>query len=198
MLITVTAGFALVERGLASGPSEEREYPTLSDLLSAKKELRSRAMGRYLAAQRELVRQLSAVVHPQTGKTLPRESRGAACFLLGEMRTKDPGALEALVAAAGEYFQDIRLDIPYGISNPGDALIAIGKPAVEPVLDALSEVEGGDRLVALRNVLYGIEGYKCAVLRLRMRIEKESDPARKARLQAVIEYYSGLKATPSH
>ncbi|HUU92412.1 MAG TPA: hypothetical protein VM238_14535 [Phycisphaerae bacterium] len=197
VLITVTAAFALTGAGPGEHAAKEQMYPPLSDLMSEKEAIRSRAIGRFVGAQEELVRQLSEVVHPRTGKTLQRERRASACFLLAKMRTNDPHAIDALLAAIDQHFlPTVIYDIPYGVLDPPEALIAIGKPAVEPVLDELAKTaEGGDRLVLLRNVLYGIEGADCALLRTQAHIDKEADPKKKARLEATLEWLEGLKAS---
>jgi len=174
-------------------------YPKIAELLSENKTVRSQAIRQYVSTQDELSQQLAPIVHPDTGKNLDKELRGNACFLLARIRTKDTNrsAIKALIAAIDESFlPPLISNIPGDILSPGDALIAIGKPAVAPVLDELANTEeGGDKLVALRNVLHGIEGADCALIRIQAHIDKEADPKKKARLKATLEWFEGLKAS---
>jgi len=173
-------------------------YPKIAEMLSEDKTVRSKAIRQYVSTQRELSQQLAQIVHPDTGKNLDRELRGNACFLLARIRGKDSDrrAVKALIAASGESFlPPFMSGYPPYILSPGDALIAIGKPAVEPVLDELANTEEeGDKLVSLRNVLYGIEGDDCALIRIQAHIDKEADPKKKARLKATLEWLEGHKA----
>jgi len=147
---------------------------------------------------------VAAIEAEKHAKNLDKELRGYACFLLAQIRTPDSDrrAIEVLIAAIDENFlPSSGSESPYGILEPPDALIAIGKPAVKPVLDELANTEeGGNKLVRLRNVLYGIEadgieGVDCALIRIQAHIDKEANPKKKARLKATLEWLEGLKAS---
>ena len=196
-LLVATMFVLADEKGKAQ--SSGGGYPKIAELLSEDKTVRSKAIRQYVSTQRELSRQLAQVVHPDTGKNLDRELRGNACYLLARIRTKDSArrAIKALIAAIDEDFLPLRMpDIPFGILNPPDALIAIGKPAVAPVLDELvkTEEDAAKRIGKLRSVLRAIEGDDCALIRIQARIDKEADPKKKARLKATLEWLEGHKA----
>jgi hypothetical protein len=189
------------EKGKAQ--SSGAGYPKIAELLSGDKTVRFQAFLQYESTQDKLSQQLAQVVHPDTGKNLDKELRGNACFLLAQIRTKDSDrrAIEVLIAAIDENFlPPFGSEIPDGILEPPDALIAIGKPAVKPVLDELANTDAeGARLVSLRKVLCiiegdGIEGADCALIRTQAHIDKEADPKKKARLKATLEWLEGLKA----
>ena len=182
----------------ANMPGRRTEYPTVADLTADNVGIRGPAVLKYVKAQKDLAEELGRIVHPNTGKRLSKAQRGSACFLMATMRTPNPKAIAALVAAVDEDFlPPLMSDIPYGILSPADALIRIGKPAVGPVLDELAKAKGEMRIQLLRTVLENVEGIDGALSQVKRRIELEKDTAAKVKLAQTLKYLELRKAEQS-
>ncbi len=170
-------------------------YPEIAEILSKDKKVRSNATWQYWSTHDKLTKELAQVVHPDTGGKLDKELRGTACFLLAVIRTRNRKAIESLIAAIDESFQPaMTSEIAFsGIQDPSRALIAIGRPAVAPMLDELANTEDKQKTASLRRVLQVIEGVDCALIRVQAHINKEADPKKKARLKATLKYFEDRK-----
>lgn len=157
-------------------------------MVSTKAPVRTRATIEYLAARKDLAHRLAEIVHPKTGNHLDNMARAQACFVLAKSRISNREVIEALIASLGSTFITDKHDITYGVLNPADALVAIGKPAVGLVLHALAKEKVENRLQILCSVLDGIEGPRCAIVRIDEFIQREKSPERISRLKKSRKY----------
>lgn len=194
MIITAIVAATLARDAEPKRAREAGKFPPVSDLVSKDATVRNQAMVEYLGARKELMRKLAAIIHPKTGHNLSRKQRGSACFVLGKLRTTDQTAITALIAVIDEHFITRIKRIPFGLMNPASALIAIGKPAVAPVLDELANTEDKQKTASLRRVLEAIEGIDCALIRVQAHVDKEANPKKNARLKMTLKYFEERKA----
>jgi len=189
-MVAVTA-FSSAQDREARGDAQKREqYPELAALLSKNETVRTRAMGKYLAANRALVAELTETIVSREKRDTSKVQLANACYLLGSLRTDNPDAIAALVSVVDSSFLPLFIyDSPFAQCNPQGALVCIGKPAVRPVLEALAKEKAKKRIKALRGVLNAIEGPECAIVRSNTYRDEEKIPERKARLRESRDYF---------
>jgi K319L-like, PKD domain len=185
------AAFSSAQNREARGDAQKREqYPELAVLLSKNERVRTKAMVKYVLANRALVAELIETIVSREKRDTSKVQLANACYLLGKLRTDNPDAIAALLSAVdADFLPKLMLRIPFGQSNPQEALVYIGKPAVRPVLEALAKEKAKKRIEALRWVLNAIEGPECAIVRINTFLDEEKSPERKALLRESREYF---------
>lgn len=200
----VTAG-VLVALGLLGGTNAIRaqtsDYPNelIQQLRSPNVEVQERAKGKIFQDRAQLIAGLIQFLEdldPDKVKA-GQHSVVTAIEVLGELRAGE--AVDALAkyltfrATDEEIIR--RIELPEEIYPAVGALIRMGRPAIDPVIDALSESKNDDP-VLLRNCVRIIvavgelrrEGYRLARYHLNMLIKYENDQKRRNAITRIIEY----------
>ena len=121
----------------------------------------------------------------------PPDSKTCAIYLLGELQPRDISSIRAL--AENIDFTASRRDIGLTIGRWGtypaqEALVKIGMPAVYVILRVYLPTENNQlRRHLMCSVLRGVLGKDIGTVVLKQRLDKESEPIKKANLQAVLK-----------
>lgn len=81
-----------------------------------------------------------------------------ACFLLGKMKSEK--AIPDLIQHLQAPWLRVQFDILYGMSRPSEALIAIGEPALQPLIDAVKNADGQELDLQAAGIIFNIFGGK--------------------------------------
>jgi len=179
-------------RGGSRGKPED---PVVNMLLSEERSVREQAQAEILEARAKLIADLLTIIGDEDNRLKRHDSVSRAMYILGEMRATE--AIETLVS-----------NITHPIDNPPHeprpsihpsivtqdarplsawpavmALVKIGEPSLQPVLNKLRDYSDMSEKSAYVLVLAGIKGRESAATILRDAIAKETNPQRRARLE---------------
>jgi hypothetical protein len=121
----------------------------------------------------------------------PPDSKTCAIYLLGELCPRDISSIDALVENID--FVASRRDIGLTIGRWGtypaqEALVRIGMPAVYVILRVYLPTENDQlRRRLMCSVLQAVLGKDIGTIILKQRLDKESEPTKKANLQAALQ-----------
>jgi len=154
-IIAVLLFLAAIAMVAAVNANTKNQYvfPVIKKLADDSIEQREDALRQTIAFMNSLESSLVGTLRTKS-QSIPDDKKAIACFLLGELRSDGEDVIQALVDLLEQNFIGPIEDLPYGKSNPPDALIRIGKPAVPKLIDTvLYDSNEIRRDLALRCVL---------------------------------------------
>jgi hypothetical protein len=188
-LIVVIGSLALAQKG-AQNPGIEKKAPTprLASVGSAERmQLLERASRDRSDLQAALIGQLR-------DESNPKEVTICIAYLLGVHRMGEtlPDLSKYIALTNYTLLEENRRPL-LGECPVVDALIRIGDPAIPQMIKTV-ETSGDQRVRELSaKVIRYVDGPEIARFRLQKAIERQSDPAKKARLKAAMD---GIKIAP--
>ena len=179
----------------------------LSELQSSNRNIRVAAQKKILENQSKLIDELiqyaSADVkpqpkpHPDFPDSYPRlDSKHLSTLMLGELRAIDaiPVLIENIEYKNSRSFFDDRIPTLVELFPAVEALMKIGMPAIDPVIEKLGtydkECQGRRNCVWIIKDVLGIYLGRC---KLQRSIEKTTDETIKKNLQAIMPQFSELQ-----
>jgi len=189
-LLRANRGAAAILSGAAA-----QESPDAFDLLqSPNASSRSAGQKQILNDRTQTVKRLIAIIdsprQPKDDAWLVAETtRNSAIHCIAEYRATEaiPSLMKHLEPQPGEQVETTMMVTECPALR---ALIAIGRPAVAPVLQALKEsADYSWTARQCRDALYSIEGFDQAKQLLQRAISKETNPKERARLQSHLDIF---------
>lgn len=188
---------------VATGCKRHKEVSAPERLLHKDGAEVKQARDELVAARKVLVGDLVAIIKEKKNRLRKRASVEAAMFVLGEMRAVE--AVEVLVDHIGfPYVHEgggyAPLEVEGGMWHKGlkgigriyaaaQALIKIGEPCIESIMNKLSVTEGMNERLACFGVLVDLKGEATGQSMLKDAIEGETESKKKERLQRSLEFW---------
>ena len=187
----VVAFLLAVATGDTVDDKEKKDVPdVIADLKSNDAQSRDRAINTIMRDRKEIIEHLISVVDPANAKQHSDDTRCAAAYLLGKLRTEEavPVLSKVLADQLGGGKTCGNMMSPYDFPVP-EALVNIGRPAVPAMIENL-ETSDKDRLRANSiSVLYHVLGGRQHLLELLGKLEaRAKDEAVIKRVKAAKEY----------
>jgi hypothetical protein len=171
--------------------ANDRQYSiNLPDFRSPPSEEMSRAVDKVIECY-DLV--VADVLNQLRDYQLSSEAKVYAIYLLGRLRAS--AAVTILLDNIA--FKATKVDPKGGIGRWGmypaqEALVRIGTPAVNMILDRLPSEREELRRKLMCSVISDVEGKAFAKLAIKIRFDEESDPANKENLQLALKYLESV------
>ena len=186
------------EKEVLPAPEKGKQLPAVERLMSSDGEVLFPARDELIAARKELIDQLIAIISEKENRIGKPASVRAAMYVLGEMRAVE--AIDVLIEYMGfpRIFEEGQL-APISVDGgtmgrslkatrriyPGvDALIKIGEPCVDPVVGKLGS---SVNMRACLGVLVGLRGRDWTIETLTTAMEKETDAEKKRWLKRSLD-----------
>lgn len=194
MIVDVTTFFLLLQLGsVIAGETESRYQTVVRHLLSDSQQKRKHAEGQIIEERKTI-----AVIRHEKNRLQRPDSVRRAIRLLGEMRAAEGVDVLAehigfpylapfgtpMGGAGGHQFVD---KSPEELFPAIDALLEIGEPSVDPILEKIAKTDSGVELNAYVAVLRGLEKRKNVRDRL-ARMTENAPPCRQKRLRKAVEW----------
>jgi len=191
------------------GCREEKQATAVERLLSKESEEIYEAQNELIRARKDLIARLINIVDEKENRLTRRASVRATIFILGEMRAVE--AVQVLVGHIGfpyvyEYTagESIPVDADGGTLWRGikgiqktypavKALIKIGEPSLDDVINKLSSTDHLTEQKACLGVLVGLRQRDSVIEMLKDAIKKETDTKKKDRLQRGLDLLTQMK-----
>jgi hypothetical protein len=131
-----------------------------------------------------------SLVSQLRGGRLTDEKKVLVIYLLGELHASDLNSINVLIENID--LKAPRIDPRFDIVRWGDypaeeALVRIGKPAINPILDHLLEEKNKLRRHLMCEVLLKVEGKEAARMQMKQRFDKESDISKRANIELALQ-----------
>ncbi len=197
----VAKGILILATSVCFTPAEAEELDPVAKVTSDIVSVQEEGVSGILEQRREMIDRLIEFLRngDKNAMGAKRASLVSAIKILGELRAVE--AAETLVTYI-DYFSGDRKAVFQRIRLPSEkypavkALVNIGRPAIPAIIHRLPELlaalqhEDDRRGRVLRNcawVLFEIEGTEARLLHLKLALEREKDPARRAGIEALFE-----------
>ena len=193
-LIWVVLAIVLATCLLVCAKVDEASVDHVALLTSESKADRKEAAQAILEARQGVVRKLEKIVRKYIRDESKKGTAKTAIVLLGSLRSAESVGLLAKNLTLGVFYKSTKRPQPPEDFYPCvGALSEIGKPSVGAMLSNL-ETSHDEKVRKLSaRVIRSVEGPELAKIVVEQAVEKQTDPAKQAMLQAALAYFETPK-----
>lgn len=193
-LIWVVLAIVLATCLLVCAKVDEASVDHVALLTSESKADRKEAAQAILEARQGVVRKLEKIVRKYIRDESKKGTAKTAIVLLGSLRSAESVGLLAKNLTFGVFYKSTKRPQPPEDFYPCvGALSEIGKPSVGAMLSNL-ETSHDEKVRKLSaRVIRSVEGPELAKIVVEQAVEKQTDPAKQAMLQAALAYFETPK-----